>query len=337
MNVRAAHRRPRRSLAAVGLLAAAVVSGCVSQGYVRGLGRQAATGALDAVEAGMPRIEEPLRQALHRALVDDDTLRRAARDMTETAIGGLEAGLASPEIRIQIDDLVSQAAGSLTRNASESVRRLMETSEPELRETLRRLIVSAELEWREALRRTAVDNVDSVAARLRERIEREVTPATERLARRTGEELLAALVIGLEGPLRDRLQVAGREMSKSLIQGMALGLNEPTNQDSFGGLTQLMSLQAVRGARQGISEGLPSDRQMALVASIVVLGALLLLSAVGLSLYWWRYQQSAKSLTIIAENINQAEADELKAAIQRSAQANYVGPWLSSFLKRRGL
>jgi hypothetical protein len=98
-----------------------------------------------------------------------------------------------------------------------------------------------------------------------------------------------------------------------------------------------MSLQAVRGARQGMKEGLPDERQVALVASIVVLAALLLLAAASLSFLWWRYHQSAKSLTIMAETINLHESEELKAAIQQSAHDNYVGPWLSSFLKRRGL
>ena len=87
----------------------------------------------------------------------------------------------------------------------------------------------------------------------------------------------------------------------------------------------------------GLGDVLPDERRVALVASIVVLAALLLLAAVGLSFIWWRYHQSAKSLTIMAENINLHESEELKAAIQQSAHDNYVGPWLSSFLKRRGL
>ena len=86
-----------------------------------------------------------------------------------------------------------------------------------------------------------------------------------------------------------------------------------------------------------MKEGLPDERQVALIASIVVLAALLILATGSLSFLWWRYHQSAKSLTIMAENINQLEARDLKAAIQQSAHDNYVGPWLSTFLKRRGL
>jgi vacuolar-type H+-ATPase subunit E/Vma4 len=337
MSVRATDRRRHARLAALALLLVAGLGGCVTQEYVRGLAHGAAKGAMGGVADGIPAIEEPLRQTLRRALVEDETLRRAARDMTETAVKGLEAGLASAEMRKQIDDLVTQAFESTRRNGDETIRRLIQTTGPELSDAMRRVIQTAEPELKEALRRAAAEGLESASAKLREGIERDLTPATERLAARTGEQLIASLVAGLEGPLNKRLVEAGQDMSKSLIKGMAIGFSEPGNQDSFGTLTHVMSLQAMRGARQGMTEGLPDQRQVALVASIVVLAALLLLAAASLSFLWWRYHQSAKSLTIMAENINLHESEELKAAIQQSAHDNYVGPWLSSFLKRRGL
>jgi len=322
MSVRATDRRLTVWLVALGLLAIGSLGGCISQSYVRGLGHQAAQGALEGVADGMPAIHGPLRQALRGALVEDDTLRRAARDVTEAAVHSLEAGLASPEIRKQIDAVVVQAMESLAREGNEAVRQLLKAAEPDLKE---------------ALRKTVTESVASATSKLREGLERDVTPATERLAQHTAEQLITSLVAGLEGPLQQRLLTAGREMSKALIKGLAQGLDDPVNQSSFGSLTQLMMLQAVRGAKQGVQEGLPDERRVVLIASIVVLTALLFLSATGLSFVWWRYHQSAKSLTIMAENINQHEADALKTAIQKSAQENYVGPWLSSFLKRRGL
>lgn len=342
----------RRWPLALACLAALALGGCVSQEFMRGLGQHAARGAMGGVSESMPQIEEPMRQALRRALVEDDTLRRAARDMTEAAVKSLEAGLASPEMRRQIDDLVAQAVDSVRKNGDEAIRRLVETAEPELRDATRRIVQAAEPELRDsmqrlllalepelkaALNRAATENIERASAKLRDRIERDLTPATERLAKKTGEALITTLVQGLEGPLQQRLVAAGQDMSKSLIKGVALGLNEPSNQDSFGTLTQVMSLQAVRGARQGMKESLPDERQVALVASIVVLVALLLLAAAMLSFLWWRYHQSAKSLAIMAETLNREEAEELKAMIQQSARENYVGPWLSTFLKRRGL
>jgi cobalamin biosynthesis Mg chelatase CobN len=337
MSVCATDRRRHAWLAALVFSAAASLTGCITQDYVRGLGHHTAKGAMGAVGESIPAIEEPLRQALRRTLVEDDTLRRAAKDMTESAVKTLEAGLASPEMRRQIDDLVVRAMESLARNGDEAVRRLVQGAEPEMKDALRRVLASVESDLRETIAKVAADGIDKMTVRLRERIERDVTPATERLAKRTGEELIASLVAGLEGPLQKRLLEAGQGMSTSLIKGVALGLNEPSNQESFGSLTQVMSLQAVRGARQGMKEGLPDERQVALIASIVVLAALLVLAVGSLSFLWWRYHQSAKSLTIMAENINQLESEELKAAIQQSAHDNYVGPWLSSFLKRRGL
>jgi hypothetical protein len=47
--------------------------------------------------------------------------------------------------------------------------------------------------------------------------------------------------------------------------------------------------------------------------------------------------QSTKSLTIIAKQLNDFEAGELKDAIHKIADEHYVGRWLSNFLTRRGL
>jgi hypothetical protein len=336
MRMSATDRRRHAWLLSLTVLAASL-TGCVTQDYIRGLGHHAARGAMGGVGDSMPALEDSLRQALRRALVEDDTLRQAARDMTEGAVKTFEAGLASPEMRTQVDDLVMRAMESLTRHGDEAVRQLVQRAEPELAMAFRRVIETAEGELRLAVQRVATDGIDKMATRLRERIAGEITPAMERLARRTGEQLIVSLVAGLEGPLQKRLLEAGQGMSASMIKGVALGLNEPANQASFGNLTQVMSLEAVRGARQGMKEGLPDERQVALIASLVVLAALLILATGSMSLFWWRYHQSAKSLTIMAENINQLEATELKAAIQQSAHDNYVGPWLSTFLKRRGL
>ena len=67
------------------------------------------------------------------------------------------------------------------------------------------------------------------------------------------------------------------------------------------------------------------------------LGALVLATSGGLVFFWWRYQQSAKTLTIVAETINDHQSGALKDTIKKSTHDNYVGPWFSSFLKRRGL
>jgi hypothetical protein len=96
-------------------------------------------------------------------------------------------------------------------------------------------------------------------------------------------------------------------------------------------------LQAMRGARQGMSEGLPNRTQVALISSVVLLGAMVLASGAGGVFFWWRYQQSAKTLTIVAKSINQHQSDALKDTIRKSTHDNYVGPWFSSFLKHRGL
>ena len=44
-------------------------------------------------------------------------------------------------------------------------------------------------------------------------------------------------------------------------------------------------LQAVRGARQGMTEGLPDQAQVALISGMVLLGALVLAASGGLTFF----------------------------------------------------
>jgi len=313
-------RRRALPLTTLGLLALAL-AGCVSQDFIHGAGQSAAAGAMQGVREGIPGLQEPLRQTL-RGSLEDPALARAARDMTDSAMQALQARLGSPEMREQVDRLVTQAMESLQRSGDDTVQALVKGAGGQLEAELRKVATSSIL---------------AATTTLRDSIEHDVNPATQRLARQMGEQLVASLVAGLEGPMQARLQLVGRNMSLALIKGAAEGADDPVNQAGFGGLTHQVMLQAMRGARQGMSEGLPNRTQVALISALVVLGAMVLGSGGGLVWFWWRYQQSAKTLTIVAESINQHKSDALKDTIQKSAHANYVGPWFSSFLKRRGL
>jgi len=277
---------------------------------------------MQGVRDGIPGIQEPLRQTLHGALVDDSVLKNAARDMTRSAVEVLEARLGSPEMRRQVDALVAQAMESLQRDGDETVRGLIKAAGGTLEAELRRV---------------AIASILAATTSLRDSLERDVTPAAQRLASRMGEELVISVVKGLEGPLQKTMLQAGRNMSQALIKGAAEGADDPINQAGFGGLTNHVMLQAVRGARQGMTEGLPDQAQVALISGMVLLGALVLAASGGLTFFWWRYQQSAKTLTIVAKSINNHQSGALKDTIKRSTHDNYVGPWFSSFLKRRGL
>lgn len=313
----ALHRR-----AAFVLLAVSLLGGCVSQDYYRATGQSAAAGAMQGVRDAIPGIQEPLRQTLRGALVDDPMLKDAARDMTRSAVDVLEARLGSPQMRRQVEALVAQAMESLQREGDEAVRGLIKAAGGTLEAELRRV---------------ATASILAATTTLRDSLEREVTPAAERLASRMGEELVSSLVKGLEGPLQKTMLQAGRNMSQALMKGAAEGADDPINQAGFGGLTNHVMLQAVRGARQGMTEGLPDQAQVALISGMVLLGALVLATSGGLGFFWWRYQQSAKTLTIVAKSINNHQSDALKDTIMKSTHDNYIGPWFSTFLKRRGL
>jgi hypothetical protein len=340
-------------LATATLLTATLLGGCASQEFLRSLGQSASSGAMEGVGRGIPGLTEPIKQALRDALLEDETLRRAAGQLGGAAVLGAQERLRSPELAEQLDALVDRLVARAATDGNEALRQLIEArlASPELRaqvdafvaatiaklasggdEAIRQLVQTAGAELRTELRAAMVDSITVATAKLRERLEQDVTPATQMLAQRTAEQLVATLVVGLEGPLQRRLEALGGEMSKALIAGAARGMADPTNMTSAGDLSHLVMFRAMQGARKGMSEGLPDERQVVLIAGIVVLGALLLMCLAGLGIYWWRYQQSAKSLTIVAENINDYELTELKAAIHRSAQDNHVGPWLSTFL-----
>ena len=322
MRVAITRCRPICRAAGPGLLALALLGGCVSQDYYRTTAQSAASGAMQGVRDGIPGIQEPLRQTLRGALVDDPVLKEAARDMARSAVEVLEARLGSPEMRRQVDALVAQAMESLRRDTDEAVRELVKTA-------------SATLELE--LRRVAAAGILATTTTLRDSLDRDVTPSAERLASRMGEELVASVVKGLEGPLQKSMLQAGRNMSQALMKGAAEGAEDPINQAGFGGLTSHVMLQAMRGARQGMTEGLPDQAQVALISGMVLLGTLLLASSGGLAFFWWRYQRSAKTLTIVAKSINNHQSGALKDTIKRSTHDNYVGPWFSTFLKHRGL
>jgi hypothetical protein len=307
-------------LTTLGLLAA-IHGGCVSGDFINGAGQSAAAGAMQGVRDGIPGLQEPLRQTL-RGSLEDPALARAAREMTGSAMEALQASLGSPEMRRQVDLLVTQAMESLHRSGDGTVQALVKSAGDQLEAELRKV---------------ATASILAATTTLRDSIERDVNPATQRLARQMGEQLVASLVAGLKGPMQAELRDIGRNMSQALIRGAAEGADDPLNQAGFGGLTHQVMLQAMRGARQGMTEGLPNRTQAALISAVVLLGAMVLASGAGLAWFWWRYQQSSKTLTIVAESINQHQSGALKDTIRKRAHDNYVGPWFSSFLKRRGL
>ena len=167
-------RRGALWLTTLGLLAG-VHGGCVSQDFIHGAGQSAAAGAMQGVREGIPGLQDPLRQTL-RGSLEDPALARAARDMTDSAMQSLQARLGSPEMRQQVDLLVTQAMESLQRSGDDTVQALVKGAGGQLEAELRKVATSSIL---------------AATTTLRDSIERDVNPATQRLARQMGEQLVA--------------------------------------------------------------------------------------------------------------------------------------------------
>ncbi len=285
---------------------------------VRDYGRSAAAGVGDE----LPRMKEPLKKMLRETLLEDDTIKQVAARASEGAFDAVGRRLADAEVQKRLDSLVSHVLQTLEQRGSDATRSLLRTAGPELRE---------------ALRSAVGETVTAAGGALKESIEKDLTKAAEQLAKSTAEALTTALVQALDGPLGKRMEQSAGQMAQQIVGQATQTLRDPSSKAAVSEFTESAMRGAVRGTREAVSEGLPNRLQSALIAGMVVVGTLFFVALLGVLLLWNRYRLSTKSLTIIAEKINQHDATELKRAIQKSATDNYVGPWLSSFLKSRGL
>lgn len=285
---------------------------------VRGYGKSAAKGFSE----GLPAMKEPTKKLLRDMLLEGDTLKLATDQAVTTAVRSLTRELADAEVQKRVDGLVEHTLGVLAQRGGDVTKTLLRTAGPELRE---------------ALRQAVVHTMNEASAALKDSLEKQLTPATEHLARHTAEVLADSLVKALDGPLGKKFEQTAGQMGQHLIGEATSALASPSSKMAVAEFAESATRGAVRGARAEVSAGLPAHLQTALIASLVVLGALLLLFGIGAFSIWHRYQQSTTALAIIAEKINKQAHPELKKAISQSATDNHVGPWLSRFLKHRGL
>lgn len=285
---------------------------------IRDYGRSAAAG----VGEELPKMKEPLKKILRETLLEDDTIKQVAARASEGAFDAIGRKLADAEVQRRLDGIVSHVIGTLEQRGSEATRNLLRSAGPELRE---------------ALRGAVAETVTAAGSALKESLEKDLTKASQHLAKSTAEALTAALLQALDGPLGKRLEQSAGQMAQQMVGQATSTLRDPNSKAAISEFTESAMRGAVRGTRDGVNEGLPNRLQSALIAGVVVLGTLVFVAAIAMLLLWSRYRLSTKSLAIIAEKINQHDAQDLKRAIHKSATDNYVGPWLSTFLKARGL
>lgn len=313
-------RSPRPTVSACFCAALLVVLASCSafKDNVRELGRAATQG----VGQELPNLKGPLKQTLRDALLSDDLLDQAGQRIASGTLRNLEAELQKGTLSKAIDEMIAHALDTAGQKGTEATRQLIKTAGPELQQALREIVLST---------------LSTAGGALKESIQKDLTAATQLLAKSTAEALVATMVKALEGELGQELKQTAGSLSQQLIIEATSKLRDPASKQAVSEFAESALKGAVRGTRDGISESLPSRLQVALISGLVVCGTLLLLIGTGFAILLHRYRQSTKSLTIIAEKINEAEADALKQAIHKSANVNYVGPWLSTFLKQRGL
>jgi hypothetical protein len=314
-----ASRWQRRGALAVLVTLTGALLGCGGLGdTIRGYGKNAAHGFAE----GLPSMKEPAKRLFRDMLLDGDTLKQATSQATAAAVRSLTTELADAEVQKRVDGLVEHMLELLAEKGGETTRVLLRTAGPELRT---------------ALRAAVLNTMTEAAAALKESMEKQLTPATELLARHTSEVLVDTLVKALEGPLGEKLEQAAGQLGQRLVSEATTALATPAAKSAVAEFTESATRGAIRGAHEQVRAEMPAHLQSALYAGLIVMGALLFLCALAAYGLWHHYQQSATSLALIAEKINQHDSEKLKQAIRESAAANHVGPWLSRFLKHRGL
>lgn len=285
---------------------------------VRELGRAATQG----VGQELPNLKGPLRQTLRDALLGDALLNEAGQRIAGGTLHSLELELQKGTLSKTVDELVAHALATVGDKGTEATRQLIRTAGPELQAALREIVLST---------------MATAGGAFKEAIQKDLTAAMQLLAKSTAEALVATIVKSLEGELGQELKQTAGSLSQQLISEATGKLRDPASKAAVSEFAESALKGAVRGTRDGITESLPSRLQVALISGLVVAGVLLLLLGTGFAVLFHRYRQSTKTLTIIAEKINEAEAADLKQSIRKSTTANYVGPWFSTFLKQRGL
>ncbi len=302
--------------AALVLVAVAGLAGCASgQNYVGQVSHEAGKSAVEGITEGVSSAPGPIRRALRETLLGDDTLPQVSQRIAQATVEGMRRGMSEEETQQLIDGLVERTIAMIGSQSGEATRQLIETIEPELSQAVRR-------------------SMTEISATFGENLDRDLTPRTREMARAIADVIVTALATGLEVQL-DHIRETARAIGREMISEAALSMKE--QKEFVGEITQVAMRQGMRGAIEGARDIFPAHVPQGLMIAMIALGVLVVLTGGGFVVYWWRYRQSTKSLTIIAQQLNDFEAGELKQAIHKSADDHYVGRWLSNFLTRRGL
>ena len=271
-------------------LTANLGGGCASwNNTIKGFGKSATQG----VGEELPKLKQPIREILRDSLLSDDTLEQASKRLTQGAMKTLQSEIADEELHKRVDSLVADVMTVLGSKGSDAVQQVVRTAGPELRQALRQAIV---------------EMLSAARVVLKDAIQKDLTEASQVLAKSLAETLAAALTKQLEGPLGKQLESTAGTLGQKLAGEATAALGSPTSKAAVGEFTESAMRGAVRGAREGVNDGLPNRIQVGLISALIVLACVIVILGLGSIILLRRYRHSTKALTIIAEKINQHDA-----------------------------
>ena len=303
----------RRSIICVLLvLGVGIISGCTPfiETYSRISGRGSTLGVYDTLSS----LDDELLKKVRRELLNDKFLQQSAAEVARGVVQGMSEGSFEMKLEAHVDKFISHVSRTLEHEGGPAFARLLDASDARLQATIKDGVKNAVLSASKSFHDNAGD----------------LSEGTFLIARAAVEGGIAGLAPGLNAVIgkddlfwREELPPIAGLVARTVMREAVLGFKEGLGSD-------LHSL--VGGFERKI------DRiQVALIAGIIAVSILFIGALVSAIYLLWQYRLSLKALAVVSSKIKEVGSEDLKLAIQESATRNQVQPWLTTFLKSRGL
>ncbi|HYV45107.1 MAG TPA: hypothetical protein VFA20_09620 [Myxococcaceae bacterium] len=306
----------RRALAA--LTFALGLQGCLPAAGVRDASREAVHGAAEGIATLPPERVEAMR----KAILGDPDVAALAREVARGAVEGGASALTDEKLARLTEALVEAQLSAFKKSLAPALADL----EPRFQDELRRTVITATTAALGVLRREG---------------DRDLERWTAVLVRTSAETLLATLRQSNLIRLDDAAAAANRlaaEVGRGAVAGAASELRGAVPPEQLRAYFREGGAGLVEGLHEGLGS-LPTRLESTLIGVTVVLAAILIGLAIAAVVVRRELQLSRKALAVVATQVNAAGEGgaELKRSIYQSAEKNHIQPWLSTFLKDRGL
>jgi hypothetical protein len=284
-------------------------------------GEATARGAVIGSYAGYQELKKEEGVSVDN-IVEDPAFREAAHELSKAVVTGAGEGYDEASFDDKADKLVRTMLSAAREESNAAVGQLLDEQGPKIQLIVRQTLATTIRDAGAELRRSAT--TDGTAA-----VQAIITAAVE------------ALVGTIDPKKTDAVQGAVQSLTHGLGAGLVAGLRQELERPETQLAVADLSKSAAIGAREGF---LPQSKESSAVWTTfaILFGVLFVLSAAALAFYIRKSVMNARTLTVVAQQINKdadqdASVTEMKKRIRERAQRAGVESHLSAFLKDRGM